>query len=576
MALSGATDQEKGPHPPPLPLPKGGGGIGPRDPVFVTSLLLVSALVLLFVVYPLIRILSQSFFNRDGAFDLAVYTSVLTSPVNRRIIENTLKLGASVAVIATATGFLFAYTLVRVDSRTNRALRLLAMLPLVSPPFALALSTILLFGRSGLISKGLFGIEYNIYGHLGLTFVQAVTFFPVAMLIFDGMLRQVDPSLEEAALGMGASKWRIFRTVTAPLMLPGILGSLLLIFIESLADLGNPLLIGGDYDVLALRSWLAIIGQSNFQLGAAFSVVLLVPSLLAFVVQRYYLQQRSFVSVGGKPASGQIKVREAGLRWALLTACWLIAGLVMLLYVTVFLGAITQVWGADFRLTLEHYASALSRGQKAMVDTTLLAAIATPVTGLLGVVIAFLVVRRRFAGREALDFTSMLGAAVPGTVLGIGFILAFNREPLVLTGTAAIIVVCFVVRSLATGLRAAVAALQQIDPSIEEASTNLGANTATTFRRVTLPLIRGALLAGMVFSFSRNMTALSAIIFLASPQWKIMTKEILDLVDVGYLGTAIAFTTILMLIVFAAMGLMYWLVGRTGRSKDVLELGRGL
>lgn len=547
-----------------------------RDPIFVACLLLVTAAVLVFVVYPLFQILSQGFFVSSGArrgeFDLAAYARALTRPVYQTVILNTLRLGIATSILATTLGFLFAYVLVRVDSRSLRPLRLLAMLPLVSPPFAVAMATILLFGRSGLISKGVFGIEYNIYGFVGLLLVQVVTFFPVAMIVFEGMLRQLDASLEEAALGMGASRWQIFRTVTLPLMLPGILGSLLVVFIESLADLGNPIIIGGDFNVLASQSWTAIIGLSDFQFAATLSVILLVPSLIAFAVQRYYLQRRSFISVSGKPTGGRIRVQGRGLRLELLTACWLVAGLVLLLYLTIFMGALTRVWGADFRPTLEHFASAINRGQKAMGDTTLLATIATPITGLLGVLIAVLVERRRFPWREALDFTSMLGAAVPGTVLGIGFLLAFNKPPLILTGTAAIIVSCFVVRSLATGLRAAVAALQQIDPSIEEASTNLGANTARTFQRVTLPLIRGALLAGMIFSFSRNMTALSAIIFLASPQWKIMTKEILDLVEIGYLGDAIAFTTLLVLIVFVAMGLLYWLVGRTARSPDVVAL----
>jgi iron(III) transport system permease protein len=548
---------------------------GARDPVFLVALLVSSAFVLLFVLYPLFRILSQGFFTDRGVFDLGAYARVLTRPVYQTVIANTLKLGISAAIISTAIGFLFAYTLVRVDSRSLRPLRLLAMMPLVSPPFAVAMSTILLFGRSGLITKGLFGIEYNIYGFVGLLLVQAVTFFPVAMLIFEGMLRQLDASLEEAAEGMGASKWRIFRTVTIPLMMPGILGSLLVIFIESLADLGNPIIIGGDYNVLSAQSWLVIIGQSDFQLGAAMSVVLLVPSLIAFIVQRYYLSRASYIAVGGKPSGGRIRLGGGGIRTSLLACCWLIASFILLVYVMIFIGAVTFVWGADFKLTFEHYLSAIDRGQKAILDTTILSAIATPITGLLGVVIAFLVVRKKFAWRETLDFTSMLGAAVPGTVLGIGFILAFNREPLLLTGTAEIIVLCFVVRSLATGLRAAVAGLQQIDPSIEEASTNLGAGTATTFRRVTLPLISGALLAGMIFSFSRNMTALSAIIFLVSPRTKIMTREILNLVEVGYLGPAIALITILIVIVLVAMGIMYWLVGRTGRSKDVLGLEAG-
>jgi len=180
----------------------------------------------------------------------------------------------------------------------------MALLPIISPPFALALATILLFGRSGLISRGLFHYENNVYGLSGLAFVQLITFFPVAFLLFEGMLRALDPSIEEAALNLGATRWRVFWTVTLPLLVPGIAGSVLLLFIESLADLGNPILIGGDFNVLAVQSWLAIVGQGNFQLGAVLSTVLLLPSVAVFMLQRYWVSRRSYVSVTGKPTGG--------------------------------------------------------------------------------------------------------------------------------------------------------------------------------------------------------------------------------------------------------------------------------
>ena len=554
--------------------PAGRGAFVPNPGLWLT-LAVVAGVVALFIAYPLWQILSQGFLNRRGELDVAAYTSILTRPVYQTVVLNTLQLGAITALLGTALGFLYAYTLVRVPSRLGRGLRVIAFLPLVSPPFAVAMAAILLFGRSGLVTRGIFGIEYNIYGLQGLVLVQVLTFFPVAFLIFEGMLRQVDASLEEAALGMGASGGHIFRTVTLPLLTPGIAGALLVLFIESLADLANPILIGGNFNVLASQSWIAIIGQSNFQLGAALSVVLLIPSLLAFILQRYWVDRRSYISVTGKPTGGSVRVADPRMRAALLLVCCGVAALVVLLYVTIFLGALTRVWGADFSLTLEHFGGVLAVGQRALVDTTMLAIVATPLTALLGLTIGYLVVRKHFPGREALDFVSMMGGAVPGTVLGIGFILAFNRPPVWITGTAFIIVACFLVRSLPAGLRAAVAALHQVDPSIEEASTNLGASGLTTFRRITVPLIRSALLAGMLFSFARNMTAISAIIFLVSPRWKIATKEILDLIELGYLGQAIAFTTMLMLIVFAAMGALTFLVGRTGRSRDVLVVEAG-
>jgi len=288
-----------------------------------------------------------------------------------------------------------------------------------------------------------------------------------------------------------------------------------------------------------------------------------------FMLQRYWVSRHSYVSVTGKPTGGVGIGVGRSARVGLVAFCLALAFLVTLLYGTVLAGAFVRAWGADYRLTGEHFVSVFARSQKAMRDTTLLAALATPLATGLGLVVAYLTVRQRFSGREALDFLAMLGAAVPGTVIGIGYIVAFNKPPLVLTGTAAIIVIVFAIRSLPTGQRAAVAALQQIDPAVEEASTNLGADAQTTFRRIVLPLIRPALLAGMVFSFTRNMTALSAIVFLASPRWKIMTKDILDLMDLGLLCGAVAYTSLLIVIVLAVIGLMTFAVNRWGRAAPV-------
>ncbi|HOG47288.1 MAG TPA: ABC transporter permease subunit, partial [Anaerolineae bacterium] len=220
-----------------------------------------------------------------------------------------------------------------------------------------------------------------------------------------------------------------------------------------------------------------------------------------------------------------------------------------------------------------------------MTDTTALSALATPISGLLGMLIAFLVVRKQFTGKSALDFGAMLGIAVPGTVLGIGYLLAFNRPITVggltllpkltggagLLGGALAIIIAYVVRSVPAAVRSGTAALQQIDPAIEEASTNLGADSATTFRRVTLPLTRPALLSGLIYSFARSMTSLSAIIFLTTPNTRIMTAQILNEVDAGRFGNAFAYCVILIAIVLGAIGILYAVVGSTTGAERALE-----
>ena len=544
-----------------------------QDGVLALGLLISIGFLGLFVIYPLVKILSVSVSSEAAA----VYQRLLAARGTWRVILNTLWMGLGVASVGTLLGFLFAFVQVKLDVPFKRFFNLVGILPIISPPFAVAMSTIVLFGRSGLITKRLLGLRYDIYGLDGLLLVMAISFFPVAYLTLVGMMRALDPSLEEAAVNLGASRWHVFRTVTLPMLTPGLASSFLLLFVEALADLANPLLIGGNYTVLASRIYLAIIGEYDLHAGAVLSLILLVPSLTIFFFQHYWVSRRSYVSVTGKPAGHHRPIRSPWVKWPLFTLCLLVSGLIVLMYGFIFVGAFTKVWGINYGLTLEHFHFVLfGYGSEAMTDTTLLSAIATPVAGLMGMLIAFLVVRRQFVGRNLVDFTSVLGLAVPGTVVGIGFILAFN-QPMwgglipKLTGTALVIIMAYVVRSISGSVRTGVAALQQVDKAMEEASASLGASSVTTFRRITLPLIRPAFLTGLIYSFARSMTSLSAIIFLVTPRWHIMTSQILNEAETGRYGNAAAYCIVLIVIVLAAIGLMYSVVGSTTGAERLIE-----
>jgi iron(III) transport system permease protein len=520
---------------------------------------------------------------------IPVFVRYLSSPQNQ-ILINTLVLGTLVAGVGTFVAFLFAYVQVRVPApRLLRTLiHVVALLPIVSPPFALAVATISLFGRSGIITRDLLGLRVDIYGLPGLTLVMSLTFFPIAYIMLVGMMRALDPSLGEAAANLGASRWRIFRKVELPLLAPGLASAFLLLFVEALADLGNPLVLGGNYTVLASRMYIAIVGEYNLTAGSVLAVILLVPAVLVYFVHRHYADRASVVSVSGKPSGRHTPVESRWLRWLLLGAVLSVVVLILLLYGTIVMGSFTQLLGVNHTLTLDHYRTILTGyGLEPVIDTVTLASIATPVAGILGVVVAFLVVRRRFWGRGALDIGLMLGVAVPGTIFGIGYLVAFNTPTEVmgitvfpkLTGGAAIfggalaIVMVYVLRSAPGGLRSGTASLQQIDPAIEEAAVSLGADQTTTFRKVTLPLIRPAFLAGLIYSFARSMTAISAVIFLTTPSTRIMTAQILNETDAARYGEAFAYSTLLIVIVLAAIGLLTLVVGsRTGAEQRV-DLG---
>lgn len=566
-----------------------------QDPVLAIGLTVIIVFVVVAIIWPIFAMIGESA-SEEG---MPLFEKYLTGTTYQTIIRRTLVMGVLVATVGTALGFMLAYVQVKVLVPFKRFMHIVSLVPIVAPPFAVATATIVLFGRSGLITKDILGLRYDIYGLDGLTLVLALSYFTVAYLNLKGMMQALDPALEEAATNLGASKWRTFRTVTVPMLIPGIAGSFLLLFVESMADLGNPIVMGGNYEVLSTRIYISIVGLYNTTGAAVLSVILLLPSLTVFVIQRYWISRMSVVSVTGKPTGTPRMVTHPLVRWPLFGLAMGVTLLIVLIYSTIFLGAFTKVVGVNNDFTLDHFDFVINGyGSEAMYDTTQLAAIATPIAGLLGMLLAFFIVRKAFMGRAVLDFSAMLGIAVPGTVLGIGYLLAFNSpteltlsfikidgEPLSLTlvpklvggrtifGGAVAIVVVYIVRSVPAALRSGVALLSQIDPSIEEASVSLGANSATTFRRITLPLVRPAFLTGLIYAFARSMTSISAIIFLTTPKTKIMTAQILNEVENGRFGNAFAYCVILIMIVMSAIGIMYFTVGFTSGAERTIEGG---
>jgi iron(III) transport system permease protein len=544
-----------------------------QDGILAVGLLLSSIFLFIFVLYPLFKVLAAGL-NINA---LPLFGHLLSLGETQRVIMNTLGVSLGVASIGTVLGFLLAYVQVKLDVPLKRLFHLAAIVPIISPPFAVAMSIITLFGRSGLITKRLLGLRYDIYGADGLIFALTISFIPLAYLSLLGLIRGLDPALDEAATNLGAGGWHSFRTVTLPLLIPGFASSFLLLFVAAMADLGNPLLLGGNLTVLSSRIYLAIIGEYNLEAGAVLSVMLLIPSLIIFSIQYYWVSRRSYVTITGKPTGQPRLITNPWVKWILFTISLLFTALIVLLYGYILVGAFTKVWGINFAFTFDHFRFVLfGYGSEAFTDTILLASIATPIAGLMGMLIAFLVVRRKFIGRPLIDLASVLGLAVTGPVVGSGLILAYHSPTLgglipKLTGTAFIIVIAYTIRSVSAAVRAGVAALHQIDSSMEEASASLGASGVTTFRKITIPLIRPAFLSGLISSFARSMTSLSPIIFLVTPQWRIMTAQILNEAETGRFGNAAAYSIVLIFVVMIAIGLMNIFVGSTTGAERLVE-----
>lgn len=534
-----------------------------KDPLLLFGILVIFALIGVFIIYPLVKVFLVSIQTPDGVgFD--VYEKTFSSWYMRRALYNSLLIGVLSALLGTAVGFLFAYGITRTDIPLKPFFNLAAIVPVISPPFVSAVSILLLFGNNGLITSKLLGIyNYPIYGIRGLLLAQVVTFFPVAYLNLKGIMESISPVMEEAALDLGAGRWQVFRRIFLPLAVPGIASSMLVLFIESLADFGNPLVLSGShFPTLAVQAYLQITGMYDLPGGAALAMVLLIPALTAFVVQKYWVSRKGYVTVTGKPTKPRIQSVSPTMKWVIFSALMLVSLLIVLFYGVIIVGAFSRIWGVDHSFTLRNFQYVFDVGWQAVKNTLFIAVTSTPVAGVLGMIIAFLVVRRRFLGRSVMEFTSLLSYALPGTVVGIGYVLAFNTPPLLLTGTALILVANFVFRYIPVGIQSGVAALKQIDPAIEEAAVDLGADAATSFRKVVLPLITPAFFSGLVYSFVRAMTAISAAIFLVSADWQLMTVHILSQVGSGRLGAAAAFSVVLILLIMLAIGVIRVVVNK--------------
>ena len=527
-----------------------------RQPLLLAAVVLTILLLLLFVVYPLLKVLIFSLTDADGNFSLANLVTILTTSRYLAVFGRTMLLGIIVAIIATFIGYIFAYTITRTNVPCKKFLKTIATLPILSPPFILSLSIIFLFGKQGFITKTLMGITgNNVYGMGSLVVVQVMSFFPIAYLTLSGILSSIDASVEDAACNMGASRWHTFWTVTFPLSLPGIISGCLLVFIQSLEDFSNPATIGGEFSTLSIEVYQIITGSYDMQKGSVLALLLLLPAVTAYLFNKYWVSKKSFVTVTGTPTQARKLIDEAHIKWPLFAFCMVVAAVILLFYGTVIFGSFVRTWGYDYSLTLDQYRKALAYGWDSLKNSMILGLISAVIGGLLGMIIAYITAKRNYYGKRFIEVSSVLMFAVPGTVLGISYVLAFNTKPLVLTGTALILIIVFTFRNMPVAIESGTTTLLQIDNSIEEASTILGADTGYSFRRITLPMLRNAFFSGIVYSFTKAITAVSAVIFLVSARWNLVTSKIYSLFDQAKYSQAAAFVTMLVLILLVFIGI---------------------
>ncbi|MGB3316409.1 MAG: iron ABC transporter permease [Albidovulum sp.] len=572
-----------------------------RGDAFVTGLIgLIVALVATFVFYPVAHVLIRAFEMKGGAgygvseflrrffsADLWGLGCLVGGDCGPAI--NSLILGLMTGAGTTALGLAFALIFTRTGFRAKPLLRVLTIIPIITPPFVIGLALILLFGRAGTVTEffaDAFGWEKTrwLYGFGGIYLAQMLSFTPIAFLVLIGVVEGVSPSMEEASQTLDADRWQTFRYVSLPLMRPGLANAFLLGFIESLADFGNPLVLGGNFNVLSTEIYFAIVGAvADPAKAAILSIALLAMTLGAFLVQRRWVGKKSYATVTGKADSGRHSALNPTLRWACYLTALPWAAFTAAIYSMIVFGSFVKLWGYNHSFTLEHYIRAFSvsftdgirftgSAWDSYFTTLTIAGISAPLTAFVGLATAYLLVRQKFAGKEAFEFSTMLSFAIPGTVIGVAYVMAFNFPPIELTGTSIILILVFVFRNMPVGVRGGIAAMSQLDRSLDEASIMLGANSFTTARRVIAPLLGPAILAALTYSFVRAITSVSAVIFLVSARHNMATSFIVGRVENGEFGFAIAYSAVLILTMLAAILILQLLIGkRRLRRADRVE-----
>ena len=558
-----------------------------------------SSLLALFIAFPVAKALSGAFLTEEGQWSItAIFTRLgddriwnlncLSGGMQCGVAWNTLFLALAAAFGTTLLGTMMALLAERcAGPRVQAPLRVIALLPIITPPFVVGLGLILLFGRAGIVNQFLeyaFGITPTrwFYGVQGILVAQLFAFTPIAFMIMRGVVQGLAPSLEEAAQILHADRKQTFFTVTLPLLKPGLANAFLVGFIESIADFGNPIVVGGQFSVLSTDIFFAIVGaQFDQSRAATLAWLLTLFALGVFALQRGLLGKQNYTTVSGKGDSGIPMPLPDGLRRTLNGVVYPWLAFTLVVYLFAFVGGFVQTWGRDYTFTLQHFRTAFGiewgdyglvwagAAWNSLFTTLKLSGISAPLTAAIGLLIAYLLSRTEFRGRNTFEFVALLAFAIPGTVLGVSYILAFNVPPVELTGTGLIIVICFLFRNLPVGVQAGTAAFKQLDKARDEASLMLRATTAQTLFTIILPLLKPALVAALVYSFARAMTTVSAVIFLVTAENELATTYIIGRIGNGDYGVALAYCTVLILLMSLIIALIQWTVGerKLGRRK---------
>ena len=538
--------------------------------IIPTVTIFIGLILCFFMLFPLSAILKMSFF-KGGEFGLANFTlanfqKYFTTAYTLRALWHSLYVSVVTTIIVTIVIFFYAYAMTRTTMRGKTFFRNVIMLPLVAPSIVQALALIYLFGRNGLITAHLLKTDWNIYGATGIIVSEVLYCLPHAFVILYTTLSAVDIRLDEAAESLGASPFKVFTRITVPSAKYGIFSAAALTFNLTITDFGNPVVIGANYNVLATEIYAQVTNLYRFDLGATISIILLVPSLMAFMLN-YYISRKTFSMISGAarpviPPSRPLK------KISYTIYCGLVTFAIFLVFATVIIGSVVNIWPYDWSLTFKHYSFPSIGGYSAIWTSVWVSVIVGFAGAFITLVAGYVMETRKPFFKQTIYLLSVMPAAIPGLVMGLGYILAFNKPYYIFYGTPWIIVINIVICNFTLGILSSISNLRNIDPSIEEASISLGGDTFRTFFKIIFPLSRVAFFQNFVYFFMRAMTTISAVIFLVSATVHLAAIEIIMLDNDGWTASANAMCTCIIVIVLVMLGILQIVAKKTGQRPE--------
>ncbi len=531
---------------------------------FLDGLILftIVALVLIFILYPMVRVMLESV-RIDGKWDILYYRTLFTD--NLPLLKNSLSVSLSVTVLATIFSVMIAITAAFSGKRLSNFIQLVLLFTMISPPFVTSIAYISLFGKRGWITYTLLGLKWNPYGFEGIVAMQTLSFLSLNALMILSSIRSMDRTVLLSAQDVGASTNSILKDIVLPLIMPGVAVCMMLTFVRSLADFSTPSIIGGAYNVLATEAYLNVVAYGNVTKAASMNVLLFLPSLLAYLLYRKYYQNTSIIG-DRQLLEGDLKLQRTGALYHLCLGFTLLFVLALFLqYGSIFVTAFTKMRFGEMFWSFDNVIETLPYISGTFIRSIVYSLICGIFGSLIGFLLSYYLVIRKKRWLSAIDFIGTMPYIIPGTFFGLGYIFAFRSPPLMLVGTAWIVILNVVFKQLPFSTKVAQSQMVAIGNDVVQSANDLGAHPVVVLKDIIIPMSKSGFLVSFINNFSSTMTTVGSIIFLVYPSQKLATLVMFDVLRSGKTRIGAVIAVLLMLIVVAVNLLFTLLLRRKNR-----------